>query len=159
VSEEKAFKDWIDKIAKSVPGFKGYYKKEERREMDQLLRGKIAAKLKAVKDVLNEKGQLVTKSGDLGPLDEIARVDKRLEKLSDSIRYAEYGYSGFFDQKEISEKTLRSIYEVDMDLMKWVKTFTSEATRDTELSEISKNIDTGFNLLSRRLEVLEEQSR
>jgi hypothetical protein len=155
VTGEKAFKNWIDKIAKSIPGFKGYYKKEERRETDQLLREKIAGKLKAVKDVLNEKGQSVTKSGDLGPLDEIARVDKKLEKLSDSIRYADYGYSGFFDQKEISEKTLRSIYEVDLDLMKWVGTFASEVTRDTELSEISKNIDTGFNLLTKRREILE----
>jgi hypothetical protein len=120
-----------------------------------LLRERITGKLRAVKDVLNEKGQSVTKSGDLGPLDEIARVDKRLEKLSDSIRYAEYGYSGFFDQKEISERTLRSIYEADLDLMEWVKTFASGTTGDTELAEISKNIETGFNLLAKRREILE----
>ncbi len=156
MSEEKAFKKWIDKIAKSIPGFKGYYKKEERREIDQLLREKIANSLKAIKNVLNEKGQLVTKSGDLSPMDEIARVDKKLEKLSDSIRYADYGYSGFFDQKEISESTLRSIYKADSDLMEWAWTFTSGSTLDTDLDEISENIKTGFDLLEERSKIIEE---
>ena len=156
MSEEKAFKEWIDKIAKSIPGFKGYYKKEQRREIDQLLREKIANSLKAIINVLNEKGQLVTKSGDLSPMDEIARVDKKLEKLSDSIRYADYGYSGFFDQKEISESTLRSIYNADSDLMEWARTFTSGSTLDTDLDEISENIKTGFDLLEERYKIIEE---
>lgn len=155
MSHERAFKDWIDKIAKSIPGFKGYYKKEERRETDQLLREKIAEKLKDIKDILNKKGRLVTKSGDLGPLDEIARIDKSLEKLSDSIRYANYGYSGFFDQKEISLDTLSSIYKADEDLLEWVKNFTDNSTVDTNLSEISKNIKTGFDLLDKRLKIVE----
>ena len=155
MSEEKAFKKWIDKIAKSIPGFKGYYKKEERRETEQILREKIAKKLKAIKDILNEKGRLVTKSGDLSPLDTIARIDKKLEKLNDSILYADYGYSGFFDQKEISLDTLRSIYEVDVALLEWVKNFTVNSTVDTDLAEISKNIEAGFNLLAKRMEILE----
>lgn len=155
MSEEKAFKKWIDKIAKSIPGFKGYYKKEERRETDQLLREKIANKLKTIKDVLNEKGRLVTKSGDLGPLDEIAGIDKKLEKLSDSIRYANYGYSGFFDQKEISLDTLRSIYEADSSLMEWVLNFTDNSTVDTDLVGISENIEAGFELLSKRSKIIE----
>lgn len=155
MSDEKAFKKWIDKIAKSIPGFKGYYKKEERRETDQLLREKISKKLKGIKDILNEKGRLVTKSGNLGPLDEIARIDKKLEKLTDSIRYANYGYSGFFDQKEISLDTLRSIYKADLNLMEWVKDFADNSTIDSDLGEIAKNIEAGFDLLAKRLKILE----
>ena len=155
MSEEKAFRNWIDKIAKSIPGFKGYYKKEERRETDQLLREKIAKKLKDIKDILNEKGRKVTKSGDLSLLDEIARIDKKLEKLTDSIQYANYGYSGFFDQKEISLDTLRSIYEADLNLTEWVKSFTNNSTSDSDLSEISKEIATGFDLLEKRLKIIE----
>jgi len=155
MSEEKAFKNWIDKIAKSIPGFKGYYRKEERRETDQLLREKIANNLKAIKDVLNEKGRLVTKSGDLSPLDEIARIDKKLEKITDSIRYADYGYSGFFDQKKVSESTLRAIYKVDLALMEWGKAFTVNSTVNSDLAEISKNIEAGFDLLASRLKIVE----
>jgi hypothetical protein len=155
MSDEKAFKKWIDRIAKSIPGFKGYYKKEERRETDQLLREKIAKKLRSIKDILNEKGRLVTKSGNLGPLDEIARIDKKLEKLIDSIRYANYGYSGFFDQKEISLDSLRSIYKADLSLMEWVKDFTDTSTVDRDLTEIAKNIEAGFDLLAKRLKILE----
>ena len=156
MSEEKAFKKWIDKIAKSIPGFKGYYKKEERREADQLIREKIADNLKVVKNILNEKGKLITKSGDLSPMDEIAGIDKKLEKLSDSIRYADYGYSGFFDQKEISESTLRAVFKADLDLMEWVNIFTSGSALGTDLKEISDNIETGFDLLAKRKKIIEE---
>ena len=155
MSEERAFKDWIDKIAKSIPGFKGYYKKEERRENDHRLRGNIAKKLKSIKDVLNEKSLLATKSGDLGPLDEIASVDKSLEKLIDSILYTDYGYSGFFDQKEVTLDTLHSVYEADLTLMEWVNNFTDNSTVESDLSEISKNIKTGFDLLDKRLKIVE----
>lgn len=155
MSEEKALKNWIDKIAKSIPGFKGYYKKEERRETDQLLREKMAKRLKDIKDILNEKGRRITKSGDLSLLDEIARIDKKLEKLTDSIQYANYGYSGFFDQKEISPDTLRLIYEADLNLTEWVKNFTNDSTPDSDLSEISKEIVTGFDLLEKRSKIIE----
>jgi hypothetical protein len=156
MSEEKAFAKWIEKIAKSIPGFKGYYKKEERREMDQRLREKVAHNLKAIKNILNEKGRAVTKSGDLSPMDEIARIDKKLEKLSDSILYAEYGYSGFFDQKEISESTLRSIYKIDTELMEWANRFTSNSNLDTDLTKIVENIEAGFDLLKKRSKIIEE---
>jgi hypothetical protein len=155
MSEERAFKNWIDKIAKSIPGFKGYYKKEARRENDYRLRGKIAKKLKDIKGVLNEKGRLATKSGDLGPLDEIASIDKNLEKLIDSILYTDYGYSGFFNQKEVTLDTLRSVYEADLTLMEWVNNFTDNSNVDTDLAEISKNIKMGFDLLAKRLKIVE----
>jgi hypothetical protein len=155
MSEEKSFKNWIDKIAKSIPGFRGYYKKEERRENDHRLRGRIAKKLKTIKGVLNDKSLLATKSGDLGPLDEIASVDKKLEKLIDSILYTDYGYSGFFDQKEVDLDTLRLIYEADLTLMEWVENFKNNATVDSNLAEISKNIKTGFDLLDKRLKIVE----
>jgi len=155
MSEEKALRNWINKIAKSIPGFEGYYKKEERRETDQLLRELIVEKLKGIKDVLNEKGRKVAKSGDLSFLDEIAGIDKTLEKLSDSIQYADYGYSGFFDRKEISLDTLSSIYKADLNLLEWVNDFTDNSTLDSDLVEISKNIKTGFDLLAKRLEIVE----
>jgi len=155
MSEETAFRNWIDKIAESVPGFRGYYRKEDRREADQLLREKISSRLKKVKDVLNEKGRLATKSGDLGPLDEIARIDKHLEKLDDSIRYANYGYSGFFDRKEISTDTLSSVYEIDETLMKWAENFTDNINVESHIAEISEEIKTGFNLLEKRSKIIE----
>jgi hypothetical protein len=155
MSEEKAFRNWIEKIAKSIPGFKGYYKKEERRETDQQLREKIAKKLKNVKDVLNEKGRKITKSGDLSLLDQIASIDKKLEKLIDSIQYANYGYGGFFDQKEISIDKLHSIYEADLTLTEWVKSFSNNITPDSDLSEISKETAAGFDLLAKRSKIIE----
>ncbi len=152
---EDSFSKWVDKIARTIPGFNGYYRKEERRENDERLRVKISKKLEYIEEVLNEKGRRVTKSEDLSLLDKIGRIEKKLEKLKDSIRYANYGYSGFFDQKEVSEGTLRSIYKADIELLGWIQDFESTSGVDTELDLITENIQKGFDLLLRRSEIIE----
>ncbi|MCK4422436.1 hypothetical protein KAW18_00865 [candidate division WOR-3 bacterium] len=155
MSLEESISDWVDRIAKRIPGFSGYYKKEERRENDQKLREKIASKLGDVQDIINEKGRRITKSGDISPLDRIGQLSKRLEKLKDSVRYADYGYSGFFDQKEVSESTLRSVYRFDLKLLDWIENFISSVDTDTALDDISNNIENGFELLDKRLQIIE----
>ncbi|MEA1913344.1 MAG: hypothetical protein U9N06_05890 [candidate division WOR-3 bacterium] len=152
---EDSFSKWVDKIARTIPGFSGYYRKEERRENDERLRVKISKKLEYIEEVLNERGRRVTKSKDLSLLDKIGRIEKKLEKLKDSIRYANYGYSGFFDQKEVSEGTLRSIYKADIELLGWIQDFELTSGVDTELDLITENIQKGFDLLLRRSEITE----
>jgi hypothetical protein len=155
MSLEEKVSDWFDKIIKKIPGFNGYFIKEERRENDKRLREKIFNDLDKIKNVLNEMGRRVTKSGDLSPLDEIESLRKRLEKLRDSIRYTDYGYSGFFDQKEVGEETLVSVYKVDLELIDWATNFIALTNIDTDIDEISKSIEEGFDLLNKRIEIIE----
>lgn len=155
MSLEESLSEWVDDIAKRIPGFGGYYKKEKRRENDQRLRERIFHKLNDIQDILNERGRIITKSGDLSPLDGIEQIRKRLEKLMDGIRYAEYGYSGFFDEKEISMDTLRSVYKVDLELLHWVKDFISCTDIDSELDDVNDYIENGLKLLKKRSEIIE----
>jgi len=154
MSLEEKVSSWVDKIVKKIPGFSGYFIKEERRENDKRLREKIFHNLDKIKNVLNEIGIRVTKSGDLSPLNEIERVRKRLEKLRDSIRYSDYGYSGFFDQKDIGEETLVSVYKVDLELLDWIDDFISMTNIDTKIDEISRSVEEGFDLLNKRVEII-----
>lgn len=147
--------NWVDKIAKKIPGFNGYFRKEERRENDRRLREKIFRKIDKVQDVLSEKGKSVAKSGDLSLLDRIERIRKRLEKLRDSIRYADYGYGGFFDQKEVSEDTLLSVYKIDLELLNWAEEFISNTNIDTQIDDIAKSVEEGFAILDKRVEIIE----
>ncbi len=155
MSSEKSLSEWVNKIAKSIPGFSGYFRKEERRENDQRMREKISHIIEKITDVLNEKGRIITKSGDISLLDRIGRIRKRLEKLKDGVRYADYGYSGFFDKKEISEDTLRSVYNIDHELLEWSLNFKSSTDEDTQLDDIANNIEKGFELLEKRSEIIE----
>ena len=154
MSLEEKVSSWVDKIVKKIPGFSGYFIKEERRENDKRLREKIFHNLDKIKNVLNEIGIRVTKSGDLSPLNKIERVRKRLEKLRDSIRYSDYGYSGFFDQKDIGEETLVSVYKVDLELLDWIDDFISMTNIDTKIDEISRSVEEGFDLLNKRVEII-----
>jgi len=54
----------------------------------------------------------------LSPMDEIS---KKLEKMTDRIRYADYGYAGFFDAVKINEAELAKIYEFDLSLVEYVQ--------------------------------------
>lgn len=155
MSFEKKLREKIENIAKSIPGFKGYYEKEERREDEKKIREKVADEVREIKDILDEKGRKITKSGNLKPLDRLGQVGKRLEKLKDSIIYADYGYSGFFDRNRISEDTLHSIYKADIELLQWVENFTENTDEETDIEEIAENIEEGFNLLKRRTEIIE----
>jgi len=155
MSLEKSLSEWVDKIAKSIPGFSGYFRKEERRENDQRMREKISHIIEKITDVLNEKGRIITKSGDISVLDRIGRIRKRLEKLKDGVRYADYGYSGFFDKKEISEDTLCSVYNIDHELLEWSLNFKSSTDEDTQLDDIANNIEKGFRLFEKRSEIIE----
>ena len=155
MSLEKSLSKWVDKIAKSIPGFSGYFRKEERRENDRRMREKISHIIEKIIDVLNEKGRIITKSGDISLLDRIGRIRKRLEKLKDGIRYADYGYSGFFDKKEISEDTLCSVYNIDHELLEWSMNFKSNTDKNTQLDDIANNIEKGFELLEKRSEIIE----
>jgi hypothetical protein len=46
-------------------------------------------------------------------LDDLERFGRKLDTLTDSIRFADYGYTGFFDAIKIKEDELDRLYEYD----------------------------------------------
>lgn len=152
---EKSISEFVDDIARNIPGFSGYYRKEERRENDKRLRREVVKGVEYIEKIIEKKGRKASKEGDFEELDRIGKIGKRIEKLKDSIDYADYGYSGFFDRKEVGEEKLRSVYRADMKLLNWVEKFIEEAGIESEMNWISENIEKGFGILKSRKEIIE----
>jgi hypothetical protein len=113
MSMPQSEKSFLEKIADRIPGLAGYRAKEARRETDKRLREYIAGRIDQLRLKVEEIKAAATDEGDLDLLDDLGRLDSRMQRTADALRYADYGYSGFFDQVKIREEELDRIYAYD----------------------------------------------
>jgi len=111
---EKSEKNFLEKFADKVPGLSGYRAKEDRRATDKRLREYLASRLDKVKDRIESVKLDLTNQGNLAALSGVGTVERKLQTAADTLRFATYGYSGFFDQVKVKEEQLDQLYAHDM---------------------------------------------
>ncbi len=116
----------FEKVLDKLPGFKGYFDRELRRDSDKLQREFIAGKLETAKSEMNEIIRNETRKKDLSLLTDFDILLKDIEKIISGIKYSDRGYSGFFDLIKIKEDTLDKIYEADIALLETIEVFSKE---------------------------------
>jgi hypothetical protein len=114
-------KNWLEKLASAIPGISGYQAREGRRDTDKRLREWIASQLDRVKDRVEDAKLALTNAGNLQALNELGLLHRRLQGATDSIRFATYGYSGFFDQVKVKDAELEQLYAHDLRVLDAVK--------------------------------------
>jgi hypothetical protein len=112
--EAKSRRNWLERLGDKIPGFRGFQDRELRREVDKLQREHLAERLTAMKAAVRGKAQSFTDSGKIGSLQFFDRLDRRLEGLSQSIRFSDYGATGFFDVVKIGQPELEKLYAFDV---------------------------------------------
>jgi hypothetical protein len=117
----------LERIANMIPGFSGYRERDLRRTADGLQRDFIASRLEETKKPLNDLAQGASRSGALDVINDIETARKRLDKVAARIRYADRGYSGFFDVVKVDEHTLGRVYEFDLGLLQNVDAVAASA--------------------------------
>ena len=110
-------KNYLEKIASHIPGVAGYREREMRRETDRRIREFLALRLDEGRASLNAVRNAATDAGELKMLDAIGRLDRIVQKSVSSLRYADYGFSGLFDQLKIGQAELDRIYAYDAGLV------------------------------------------
>jgi len=106
-------KNFLEQLASHVPGLAGYRERDARRETDRRLREFLAGRLEDGRRALDLLRNAATAAGNLEALDAIGRLDRTLQKTVASLRFANRGYSGVFDQVKIREAELDAIYAYD----------------------------------------------
>src|SRR5438270_859435 len=127
----------IESLLRTIPGFKGYLEREDRRDSDKLQRDWLADRLQRSKRSIDEVIVRLMDGGqldltDAGRLDVLAVCDRlriRLDKLISRIRGAMRGYSGFFDLVKVDETMLDRIYEQDVKIMDQVEQMAESVER------------------------------
>ncbi|KQC12720.1 MAG: hypothetical protein APR63_02015 [Desulfuromonas sp. SDB] len=145
--------DWL---AKHIPGFAGYVKREERRRADKIFRDYLVGKLRDAKSRLSRATVKITDSGDLNALKTLSRVEAKYETVTDRLRLADYGYTGWFDTVQIDFDELDKLYEFDVNLTMSVDQICKiaqdmEAGSSEEASKLIMTLNQSLDELDKKL--------
>lgn len=110
----------MQRILDWVPGFKGYRDQQQRREGDRLVRDHLVSLLSESHDKVRKATGDLAKQAKLKHMSALDSISKRIEKLTDLIRYADAGYSGWFAAVKIKEDELDRLYEYDVSLTQFI---------------------------------------
>ena len=100
----------LERLVQWIPGFRGYFDRENRREADKLLRDFGVTRLERMVGDLHD----ATKAAPFEQMDEFQEVVNQVEKLRNELRHCDRGYSGFFDEiKWDDPDALADVYERD----------------------------------------------
>ncbi len=140
----------LEKLLKGIPGFEGYLKQENRRAADKLLRDHLCAELDATVAGLERIAGGWSRAGEIDLLDDLDRIAGRLRRAADKLRYADYGYTGFFDAVKIGEDDLQRFYEYDLSL----RGFIGEVNDAAEALAHADDREAGLAALDEAIEAL-----
>jgi len=157
------FRQQLQDLMEKIPGYKGYAQREHRRDADRELRQAIADAFSSQVERLSRLQDRLLNQGDFGTMEVLDKVITRLQHLSDRLRTATYGYTGFFDyMKQFDETELLHLYEFDLKLAQGVEKigdliaqFGLGAQARERAATLLETIDELHYILDRRTRIVE----
>jgi hypothetical protein len=119
-------RNWLERLTDKIPGYSGYVDRERRRDLDKRHREQLADRLRASKAPLVQSMKELTDGGRLMEIGSVDQVLKKLDRLENRVRFASYGYAGFFDAVKIEQPQLDAIYQFDLALVERVEKIESK---------------------------------
>ena len=145
-------KNWFERLAERIPGYREYKEKELRREADKIERLYVGERLDSCRKKLEELQLELTRRGSLDLLDVVDITLRKLRKVRDRVQFADYGYSGLFDATKVGQEKLDELYQFDRQLEAEAGGIDDLAVA---LSADSPSLRTDVGLLEDRIEALD----
>jgi len=109
----KGFAGHVEKWVSWIPGVGTYRGREERRETDKKIRDHIAAQLQEARSGVKRIMQEFSQKGVLDPLVDLDYLSAHIQRVADTIRYANYGFGGIFDLEKIRDEEIHRLCSFD----------------------------------------------
>ena len=106
-----------ERIVAAIPGFRGYKEKELRRESDKLIRNHLHRKLSESKHYLKSVFQKLSDRRYFDVITDMDRLMAKVDRITEKVNHASYGYSGFFDIVKVKEENLDRMIDFDNKLV------------------------------------------
>ena len=147
-----------ERIAAALPGFRGYKEKELRRESDKLIRNNLTLKLSKDKDNVRNIAQKISDKRYLDVLPDIDRLNAKMDRITEKVNHASYGYAGFYDIVKIKEDSLDRMITFDNQLLDEVNALTAsiEDLKAQLLSNNFANLKDKIQTIADKFELLED---
>lgn len=157
----------VEELIRKVPGFKGYFEREDRREADRLLRDYLVRVFEEQLAEFNRIQRDLVDAGGIGYMERVQRVDTKLRTFIDRIAAAARGYAGVFDAIKIEQEDLQRVYAFDQALLGYQDQLvaglsqldqavgSAEADVNAVLRQLESVVTEANNTLERRSEVMQ----
>jgi len=147
-----------ERIAAALPGFRGYKEKELRRESDKLIRNNLTLKLSKDKDNVRGIAQRIADKRYLDVLPDIDRLNAKMDRITEKVNHASYGYAGFYDIVKIKEDSLDRMITFDNQLLDEVNALTAsiEELKTQLISNNFANLKDKIQTIADKFELLED---
>ena len=157
-SQAKSQMRLSERIAAALPGFRGYKEKELRRESDKLIRNHLYLKLSGAKNDVRSISQKIADKRYMDVLTDIDRLTAKMDRVTEKVNHASYGYAGFYDIVKIKEENLDRMITFDHQLLDNVNALTSDidALKAQLLSADYSNLKDKIQALTDKLEAFED---
>ena len=147
-----------ERIVAAIPGFRGYKEKELRRESDKLIRNHLHRKLSESKDDLKSVFQKLSDRRYFDVLTDMDRLMAKVDRITEKVNHASYGYSGFFDIVKVKEGNLDRMIDFDNKLVDAADGLAADV--DVFKAEIAKgetkNVKEKVQSITDKIEAFEE---
>ena len=110
----------LGSLANSIPGYRGYRAKEDRRDADRAVRDQIASELDARATRVEQVATKLASARDLSNVGPVNNVVREIRLLGTRVRTATYGYGGLFGNRDINAAVLSQIQAFDEALLEGV---------------------------------------
>jgi hypothetical protein len=145
--------DVFGKLLAKLPGFNGYFDREQRRAADKLLRESVAQRYEEQWRRISSLQRELISQGGLAYIDDLEGAAIKLRQFVDRVRTASYGYAGFFDAVKIRSEELEQLYQYDL----WLLSLVDAIARGVDNVESSIGTD-GLPAAIRHLTTLSQES-
>lgn len=145
--------DVFGKLLGKLPGFNGYFDREQRRMADKLLRESVANRFEEQWRRISSLQRDLISQGGLAYVDDLEGAAIKLRQFVDRVRTASYGYAGFFDAVKVQSEALETLYRYDL----WMLSLVDEIGRAIDNVEASLGTD-GLAVSIRHLTSLAQES-
>jgi len=157
-AQSKSQMRFSERIAAALPGFRGYKEKELRRESDKLIRNNLTLKLTKDKDSVRSISQKIADKRYMDVLTDVDRLNAKMDRITEKVNHASYGYSGFYDAVKIKEENLDQMITFDNQLLDEVNALTAaiEDLKTQLLSNNFANLTDKIQAITDKFELLED---
>lgn len=110
----------LGSLANSIPGYRGYRAKEDRRDADRVVRDQIASALDSRATRAEQVATKLASARDLANVGAVNNVVREIRLLGTRVRTASYGYGGLFGNRDVNDAVLSQIQAFDEALLEGV---------------------------------------
>lgn len=114
ISEESGS---LEDLARKMPGFGGYLKRNDRRAADRLLRERLVRVFEEQLTRFTRLQRDLVEAGGLRYMERVQSIDTGLRTFIDRVKTASSGYAGAFDAIKVDEEDIQKLYAFDNALL------------------------------------------